>query len=379
MDDRDFRLLKIISFKIRNATKVEVFRFLSRDERIASFIIGEESNGVVMGVIYTYNRTAISTLEPKLLKLDKKRQGQVVLKPDFDFAERIMSVDPSWMVKGDRWPASDIVSGAPGSIVPCIVPQVGASGVMPVDPIPSSVIQTILRKLEAIETKLGGSDDGAVNNDLSIELERVKRENKDLKEEVENLRVQLEETRESTEGGESKYLETIGNLKEENIRVKRQNKDLEQRLREADYQIQRLDEEANIAQRTILELQEKRIRLEKKPAPAPAPVPSRVASPERPRVEVPQTEEEEILEASVLQKLMKQYYDNIFGSGASKIKPKQNINRLDIKVKSGRGHVIIEFQPIDKNKPISKPDWKQAKIVTLEEGKRRIDQVRNLP
>lgn len=365
------KLRNYIAFRFESSTKREVYNLLSSNDRIESFIIGDMNNSI-FGEVYTPKKTMIFTLEPKFLKLDKRRQGVIILEPDFDVAERIMSVDPTWMIKGNRWPASDLVGGAPGSIVPCIVPQVGPSGVMPVDSIPPSTIQTILSKLEGLESRLGVSDAVPLNTELSTENERIKREKEELKEENESLKVQLAETR-----------ETIGKLKEENIRVKRQNKDLEQRLREADYQIQRLDEEANIAQRTILELQEKRIRLEKNPAPAPVPapvpVPSRVASPERPRVEAPQTEEEEILEPSTLQKLMKKYYDSIFGNGASKIKPNQNINRLDIKVKTGRPYVIIEFKPIDKTKPMWDPKWTQAKIVTLEEGKRRIDQVRNLP
>jgi hypothetical protein len=278
------KLRNYIAFRFESSTKREVYNLLSSNDRIESFIIGDMNNSI-FGEVYTPKKTMIFTLEPKFLKLDKRRQGVIILEPDFDVAERIMSVDPTWMVKGNKWPASDLVGGAPGSIVPFVVPPVGPSGVMPVDPpstIPPSTIQTILIKLEGLESRLGVSDAVPVNTELSTENERIKREKEELKEENESLKVQLAETRETTEGGESKYLETIGKLKEENIRVKRQNKDLEQRLRETEYQLQRLDEEANIAQRTILELREKCTRLEKNvlvSAPGPATAPSPTTNP----------------------------------------------------------------------------------------------------
>lgn len=144
------KLRHYISFKFNNVHKQEVYKLLSSNDRIESFIIGT-IDGSVFGVLYTVNKTKISNLEPRFLKIDNGRQGVIILEPDFDVAERIMSVDSSWMVKGDKWRSP---------VVPSVNPLSQTD-------IPTSALQTIIGMIEEIKT-------------LKNEICELKRKNSEL-------------------------------------------------------------------------------------------------------------------------------------------------------------------------------------------------------
>lgn len=176
------KLRNYIAFRFESSTKREVYNLLSSNDRIESFIIGDMNNSI-FGEVYTPKKTMIFTLEPKFLKLDKRRQGVIILEPDFDVAERIMSVDSSWMVKGDKWRSP---------VVPSVNPLSQTD-------IPTSALQTIIGMIEEIKT-------------LKNEICELKRKNSEL-----------------IEGSDQKI---ISKLIEDNNNLKKEKDEAEQKLRD---------------------------------------------------------------------------------------------------------------------------------------------------
>jgi FtsZ-binding cell division protein ZapB len=182
--EKDFqvKLRNYISFKFDNVNKQEVYNLLSTNESIESFIIGDINNSI-FGVVYTINKIRISNLEPIFLKIDKRHQGVVILEPDFDVAERIMSVDPHWMVKGDKWR-------------PSVEPSINS---LSQPDIHVSALKTIIEMIEEIKT-------------LKNEICELKRKNNEL-----------------LEGSDQKI---VSKLIEDNNNLKKEKNKAEQKLRD---------------------------------------------------------------------------------------------------------------------------------------------------
>lgn len=352
-------------FRFKGVTKKEVYDHLKQDKDITDFIIGyDAATKEVLGEMFTKMRIRIRVAQGARLKMDNGVQGEWIMNDNSPVdAAYIADKDPNYMVKGTRYEPSDVEEGAAGSIPEDLeASTVRVATECNIDP---GSIQTMIKAIiEGIRTgssmpAADSSQDDSLRKQIEerdLTIKACQADISKLKKEIDDLKGELEDEKEENEGELSRYKRELEALKTAEKQYKR-------KIEELELEVKRLGKQPAVP-----------------PPPIPVVQPIEAAPVTTEDVTLEEDEEEgEILEPSNLRMRMKEYYDSIFGPGASKIKPKQNINRLEIKVKAGRPYVIIDIIPIDKKAPVWNSQWKGAKIVTFEEGKRRIDQVSKLP
>lgn len=346
-------------FRFKGVTKKEVYDHLKQDKDITDFIIGyDAATKEVLGEMFTKMRIRIRVAQGARLKMDNGVQGEWIMNDNSPVdAAYIADKDPNYMVKGTRYEPSDVEEGAAGSIPEDLeASTVRVATECNIDP---GSIQTMIKAIiEGIRTgssmpAADSSQDDSLRKQIEerdLTIKACQADISKLKKEIDDLKGELEDEKEENEGELSRYKRELEALKTAEEQYKRKIEELELEVK----------------------------RLGKQPAAPPPPTPVVQSIEAAPVTTEDITLEEEEAEPGSLKALrdqLKEYYDEVFGANATKIKPKQNITGIKFTVKPTNVYLFIK--KIDEKKAVYK--FAKATVTTFEQGKKLIDEIAKLP